>query len=273
MKFATRRIRNIALLIAFSALIVIVHWIYSISLTHGNFRTGWLLLLTMLFLASYNVRKKLPFIPLGKSSVWLQFHIFFGLLAVVLFLCHLRFQLPNGRLEVTLAFLFVAVAGSGIIGLILSRTFARRLTTRGEEVLYERIPAIRKQLTEQVELLALGSISESNSTTVANFYIKNLGHYFSGPRHFFSHLCESHRPYHELMDKIKEEDRYLNDKEREILDQITEFVEAKYDLDYRYALQSVLKRWLFLHIPLTYGLLIVSVLHAILANAFFGGIK
>ncbi len=75
------------------------------------------------------------------------------------------------------------------------------------------------------------------------------------------------------MDKIKAEDRYLNDKEREILDQITELVEAKYNLDYRYALQSVLKRWLFLHIPLTYGLLIVSVLHAILANAFFGGIK
>ena len=40
--------------------------------------TGWALLVGMFVLTIYNVRKKLPFLPLGKSETWLQIHIYLG---------------------------------------------------------------------------------------------------------------------------------------------------------------------------------------------------
>ena len=68
-------------------------------------------------------------------------------------------------------------------------------------------------------------------------------------------------------------DRYLNDREREISRSLAELIEAKDNLDYQWTMQWVLKRWLFVHIPLTYGMMIIAVIHAILAHAFFGGLR
>ena len=58
--------------------------------------------------------------------------------------------------------------------------------------------------------------------------------------------------------QIDAQGRYLNDKEREVMHALRELVERKDDLDFQVALQTTLKYWLFLHIPLTYSLLIFS---------------
>jgi hypothetical protein len=44
-------------------------------------------------------------------------------------------------------------------------------------------------------------------------------------------------------------------------------------LDYHRALQLALKLWLFVHIPLTYGLLIFTALHIVLVFGFSGGAR
>jgi len=46
---------------------------------------------------------------------------------------------------------------------------------------------------------------------------------------------------------------------------------AKNNLDYQHALQMVLKGWLFVHIPLTYSLIVVAAVHGVLAYAFIDG--
>src|ERR1039457_2820412 len=48
------------------------------ALPNYAFLTGWALLAGMFVLTIYNVRKKLPFLPLGKSETWLQIHIYLG---------------------------------------------------------------------------------------------------------------------------------------------------------------------------------------------------
>ena len=45
---------------------------------------------------------------------------------------------------------------------------------------------------------------------------------------------------------------------------------AKDDLDYQYAMQATLKYWLFLHVPLTYSLLVFILSHMVLVFAFSG---
>ncbi len=53
--------------------------------------------------------------------------------------------------------------------------------------------------------------------------------------------------------------------ERGILAQIVERIRAKDDLDFQQARQGVLKGWLFVHIPLTYSMLLAGMVHGILA--------
>ena len=107
-------------------------WARSILLLDTAFMSGFILAGITLFLALYNVRKKITYPPLIRSSTWLQFHVYVGYLSIFIFLFHIGFRIPNGALEGTLAVLFVSVALSGIIGLFLSRIVPRRLSVRGE---------------------------------------------------------------------------------------------------------------------------------------------
>lgn len=271
--FSARRWRNIAILVVLAALLVAGDTLGRVSLHSTSKIVGWILAALIVGLAMYNVRKKLPFLPLGSSAAWLQLHVYAGLLTIVLFVLHIGWRIPGGVLESVLAALYVAVAGSGIAGMYLSRSFARRLTTRGGEVIFERIPAFRKRLQNEVEELVLRSVSETDSTAIPTFYTTRLKSFFEKPQNFFSHLAESHRPRRELLLEIQSQNLYLNEMERELLDQVADRLWKKDDLDYQYALQATLKYWLFVHVPLTYALLVFGAFHVLLVHSFSGGIR
>ena len=138
-------------------------------------------------------------------------------------------------------------------------------------MIYEQIPFVRRTLQERAESIALGSAREVQAATIAQFYAAHLAGFFSGPRNRLHHLVESRTQLNRLQAKISEISRFLNEKERAVMDTIGEFVRQKDGLDYHYALQSTLKLWLFAHIPLTYGLLILSLAQRVLVHAFSGG--
>src|SRR6266568_3902873 len=148
------------LLLLASTAAVALHRHFSHSLPNYAYLTGWVLFAVMVLLTIYNARKNLPFLPLGSSESWLQIHIYAGFFTVVLFLIHLNFRVPTGWFEGTLAWLYVLVSGSGVVGLVFTRVLPRRLATRGGEVIYEKIPALRHALREQAEGLSLGKDSK-----------------------------------------------------------------------------------------------------------------
>ncbi len=269
--YLSRRLWNFAITGLLAVALVSVTVVYDISLRDPSFLTGWLLAGGIAFLAIYNTRKKLPFLPLGRSAVWLQAHIYVGLLVVLVFLLHTSFAVPNGPVEVSLWVLFVAVAGSGLIGIALSRALARFLHLRGERVIFERIPVFRARLAEEVRDLAQKSVSDIASTTIAQYYATRLHDYFRGPQHFFAHLRRSEDPLLRMQREIKSLERYLDERGKDILAEIESRVVAKNNLDFQYALQLVLKLWLFVHIPLTYGLILIAVVHMVLVFAFSAG--
>jgi len=241
------------------------------ALPNYAFLTGWILFAAMLVLTFFNARKKLPFLPLGKAETWLQIHIYLGFFTVVLFLIHLNFRAPHGWFEMTLAWLFALVSASGVVGLIFSRTLPRRLATRGGEVIFEKIPALRHALKSEAENLALGA--EAKSPIIAEYYPKRLATFFSGPGNFWLHLAESRRPVSALLAELEDLRRFANETERATLDKISALVRQKDGLDYHRALQLALRLWLFVHIPLTYGLLIFTALHIVLVFGFSGGAR
>ena len=268
--FAKRRWRNGFVTLLAGAGLVAWYTAYDVALYQPAFLTGWLLLAVVMVLTLYNSRKKLSMVPIGTAAAWLQWHIYLGLLAVLIFALHIEWSLPNGLLEQILALFFVAVAGSGLFGLYISRRYARMLTRRTEEVVLERIPQIIAQLRAQAEALVLESAVETASSTVADFYGSKLAYYFAAPRNMRLHLQGSRRASFALTTDLKDMTRYLNDQEMIYAEKLRVLVDRKDQLDYAYAIQSILKAWLFVHLPATYGLILLALLHLVLVYSFGG---
>lgn len=268
--FSARRRFNIAITIVLLTFTWLVLAVLDVVLYDTAFLSGWTLLGLLVLLTAFNSRKKLPFLAIGTGASWLQFHIYAGIFSAILFCYHVEFRIPNGALEVTLAVKFLIVSASGVVGLILTRTLPPRLTTRGETVLFDRIPALITELREEIEQLVVQSVEETNTTTIANFYMERLAWFFRGPRHGVSHFLLSNRPRRALMEEVVALERYGTTREIEFLQMLSERIELKSDLDFRYALQAVLKGWLFVHIPATYSMLLLAVTHVIVVHAFDG---
>ena len=270
-RFRRQLVWGVAGLAAASAAALWLNAHFGRALPDYGFLTGWILLAAILVLTFYNARKKLPFLPLGNSEAWLQIHIYLGFLTVLLFVIHLNFRLPRGGFEIALAWLFVLVAGSGMVGLLFSRVLPRRLATRGGEVIYEAIPALRHSLRTEAEKLAAGP--EATSPVIAEFYARRLSGFFGGRGNGWLHLAESRRRLNALLAEIEDVRRTGNEAERATLERLALLVRQKDSLDYHRSLQLALKLWLFVHIPLTYGLLVFIALHIVLVFGFSGGAR
>ena len=270
-RHARRRRRNIAALLLVAALTAVLSIAATTALQDTARCSGWTLFVAILFLTLYNVRKKLPAIPLGSAAHWLQLHIYVGLLTALLFAIHVSWRMPDGVIERLLALLYAVVFLSGLFGLAVSRSFAKRLATRGNEVVFEQIQTHRRQLQSRVEEQVLQCSAESDSTSLARFYAARLQPFFSQMRHFRQHMLQSSRPRRTLLRELAAFQRHLNEQEKQTAVELADSVGAKDDLDYQYALQAVLKCWLFVHVPLTYSLLAFAGFHLFLVSAFAGG--
>ncbi len=242
-----------------------------VSPYRAPFLSGWLLFVLVLILVTYNLLKRLSFLSPEMSPDWFRIHVSAGLLTIGLFILHIGLRVPNGPLELTLALLYAAGAGSGLVGLVLSRMLPRRLATRGEKVIFERIPMMRKNLQEKVEAVVERTVSESRSMMLADFYDRRLGSFLEGPRNYWGHLFASTGFRQALLTELGALDRSLGQKERESAKELGNLIRMKDDLDYQEALQGTLKYWLFIHIPLSYSLLILALVHAIVVSAYTMG--
>jgi len=211
-------------------------------------------------------------LPLGRAVTWLQAHLYAGYFVIAVFLLHTSFSLPKGMLEWGLWVLFVIVALSGVIGAYLSRTTPAKLEQHSERVIFERIPAFRAGLAQEVEALAIDSVNQAGSLTISNLYVNTLHEFFRCPRNIFSHLKSSRRPLSRIQGELDNLRQYLDDAGKKRLAEIKDLVQAKDNLDYQYAHQGVLKAWLFVHIPATYGLIVLMIAHIAIVYAFSSGV-
>jgi hypothetical protein len=236
-------------------------WLGRNALQPVGLLTGWLLLALLLGLAFFNARKKLPFFPLLSASTWLQIHIYAGWFSVLVFLLHTGARLPGALLEFLLWLGFVLVAVSGAFGLWLSRWLPPRLARSGESLVYERIPVLRRRLETEAKVLVRQAETETKSTTLADFYLRLLAPYFAHRPALLAPLAGDDAEHHHVTRELAALRRFLNEREMAIVDQLGELLEAKRNLDIQLAGQRLLKLWLFAHIPLTYGLLVLVGAH------------
>ena len=257
-----------------SVLIFLLACLYTASVVspyRTTFLSGWLLFVFLLVLVMYNLRNRLPFVSLAVSIDWFQFHVSAGLLTLVLFVLHIGLRVPNGLFEVTLALLYAAGAVSGIVGGILLQVLSRRLVTGGEEVSFERIPIMRERLREKIEDVVERTVSEDHSIMFEDFYERQLASFLDRPRNYWEHLFDPTRSRRALFTNLEALESNLGEKERERAEELRGLICVKDDLDYQQTLQGMLKYWLFVHVPVAYSLLILSLVHVTVVSVYTTG--
>lgn len=269
-----RRVLRPWLLFALVMVAITVWWRFEwLTLRPHAFTSGGLLLSAVVFLAAYNLRKKLTFLPLGSSATWLKVHLYVGIGAIWLFLLHTSFRIPSGIFESSLATLYLLVTASGIHGLYLTRTIPGRLAALGDEVIWERIPGLRRQVAERAQELVLAAREESSASVVTDIYSRLLFRFFEAPRGWRYYLRPTSTLRRQLLAELGELKRYLGEPQQKLVEELASLTARKDDLDYHDALQGWLKCWLFGHIGGTYALLLFAGFHAVLAHAFHGGMR
>ncbi|MBC7855904.1 MAG: hypothetical protein IAF94_20950, partial [Pirellulaceae bacterium] len=246
--FVRRRLRSLLFVVVALAGITVWWRLEVVTLRPHAFTSGALLLAGIVFLALYNVRKKLTFLPLGSSTAWLQLHIYVGLGTVWVFLLHTSFRIPTGVFETSLAALYLLMTTSGIYGLYLTRTIPPRLAALGEEVIWERIPGLRRQVAERSLELALAASAESSAGVVTDLYSRHLQRFFEGARGWRYYLRPTSTLRRQLLAELGELTRYLGEPQQQLVEELAVLTARKDDLDYHDALQGWLKCWLFAHI-------------------------
>jgi hypothetical protein len=269
--FLRRRVGNASIMLIALAVVWAIVRLQQRTLGSPAFTTGYLLLGVILFLALYNVRKKLPFLPLGSSATWLQWHLYAGMGSAGLFAMHAGLPLTNGVMETALAICYLLTFSSGLIGLYLTRAIPRQLARIGDEVIYERIPAFRRQVAVEVNATVLGVVAASGATTLADFYTARLYDFIQKPRGMSYLMWPTSALRRALMREMQDVRRYLSDQEQVACERLFALVRRKDDLDFHEARQKLLKLWLFIHIGLTCALVLLAVVHGLVAHAFRGG--
>ena len=268
MTFAARRIRNWSILIVAIASSLVLFAAYEVTLHSPEFMTGWILVVSVLALTLFNLRKRFSFLPLASASTWLQFHIYLGLFSTTIFMIHTDWRLPTGYLETLLWMLFMLVALSGIFGILITRAVPELQQQHGESLFLGRIPQYRAQLAADVRDLIIDTMKETRTRTLAKFYSAHLHKYFAAPRNSIRHLVGSERHLNRLLREIELAERYLDTPGKAALIEIRERVLQKDNLDYQYTFLMLLRGWLFIHVPATYAMILVAIVHMLLVYGY-----
>jgi hypothetical protein len=230
--------------------------------------TGYALFVLMIALWLFNLRKRVLVLPLGTVRQWMIAHGVLGTIALPLYWQHTGSLWPTGFYEQALALCFYVTMVSGIVGWIFERLLPRRLSDLGAEVIYERIPTELHQVRLRAEALVVEGVAKTGSSTLGRYYSESLHWYFRRPRFLLSHIVGAGRGARWIGGHIGALRRYLNESERAVLDQIEVLALRKNQLDAHYALQSLLKLWLFVHVPGAVLLIALACWHLLVVNVY-----
>jgi len=230
--------------------------------------TGWLLLATVLGLALYGARRRLPMTPLGSASVWLALHVVAGTASLGAYAVHVGTLWPQGSADRALALLFLVTVLSGAAGHLLQLVVPARLTRAGEELIYERIPAEIARLRDAAESTITQSARQSGHDTLGTYYVQTLAWYFERPRFVLQHVLGTGAAQAWEAQKLRAVERLLAENERPHLDELARLCQRKRGADAQYALQALLRAWTFVHVPAASAFLVLAGWHMVIVIVY-----
>jgi hypothetical protein len=254
-------------------------WIYGNGLRDPRYLDGWVLAGGMGLQLSFHIAIKTASLSPKSAARWRKFHIFVGYLLIAAFISHSDFSLPDTGFEWALWAGFVLVTLSGIFGTYLAWSL-RVKHAIDERIGYDRIPSRRAELAREIHAavaktepapVAIALPTPPYDAWIMDLYTTHLRDFFQGQRNFAAHLIGSQRPLKQLTDEIDNLASYVDRPSQEKLAFIKNLVVEKDRLDFARVYLGLSKGWLFVHVPLTYSLTVLTVLHILVVYAFSSG--
>ena len=210
----------------------------------------------------YTGRRSLPHVrTLGRTSRYLEIHLYGGALFLLLVLMHTAFQAPHGILAWWLWVLSLWVVTTGVAGLALQRWVPRLLDAGlSLEVNLQRIPELVEETRVRAEKVARGA-----GATVRSFYARELAPLMASPR---PGMAKAFGLRGSAPGRVREFARLrttLSGEARSSLDELQRLYGAKLEMDSHYGLQRLLRGWLWLHVPTAVVLVALLILHVFFA--------
>ncbi len=241
----------------------------------------------MLFAGLLSARKKVPVWRVGRAQTWMRGHLWLGLLSFPLILFHAGFHF-GGALTTALMVLFILVVASGVLGAILQHYLPRGMTVQVPmETIYEEIDHVRAQLRSEADQLVAavcgptgleaaeppgnpGSIAAATTRVevadevtarLRDFYLRQMRSFLDNPgqrNHPLSDAAQAAGIFQQLR-------VLLPPVLGETLENLENICEEERQLTRQVRLHHWLHGWLLLHIPLSFALLLLGAVHAVMA--------
>ena len=250
----------------------------------------------MLFAGLLGLRKKFPIWRIGRAQAWMRGHLWLGFLAFPIILFHAGFHFGGG-LTTTLMWLFIVVFVSGIFGAVLQHYMPRLTLERVPmETIYEQIERVRGQLMDEaaklveevVDALAgnlekataeeracsasagtMGGLTVASGLQVDEEAAVELRGFFTREIQPFLEHAGSRGPAlgdrHRSQGMFRQLRVLLPAHVHSTVDDLENVCEEKRQLDQQSRYHKILHGWLLVHIPISYALLLLGAVHAVIA--------
>lgn len=253
--------------------------IYSDGLRDPRYLDGWLLAACMGVQLAFHAAVSAGQLSPPGARAWRQIHIYTGYLLIPLFLSHSQVSLPDSGFEWALWTGFAVVTATGIAGAYIAWSIKAKHRT-DQTITLERIPALRAECARDVEATISACDPASPQLPlpglpyddwIADLYAAHLKPFFARQRNLAAHLVGSKRPLKRLVEEIDGLSAYVAQHEQEKLTTIKQLVIEKDRLDRLQLYLALSRAWLLVHVPITYALVVLSIVHVLVVYAFSSG--
>ena len=242
----------------------------------------------MVFAGLLSARKKFRIWRIGRAQTWMRGHLWLGLLSLPIILFHAGFAF-GGPLTRVMMWLFIVVIVSGLAGAALQHVLPRIMFERlPMETIYEEIPHVRAQLVTESETIvaaacgALAVVSEpaaerttsdsaarlastiridaDDSAPLREFYLKEMAPFVADPDgvHPIANRAHADQAFARLR-------MVLPPSFHGAIADLENICEEERQLVRQKTLHLWLHGWLLTHIPLSFALLALAVVHILTA--------
>ncbi len=239
---------------------------------------GAISLAIFVFAAFLGLRKKVVLWRVGTVQQWLRAHIWLSLLTIPLVILHSGFRF-GGPMTTLLMVLYAIVMVSGIYGLALQHQLPRIMKERlPTETVFEQIPYIRAQLhaaaakmRDSIKAATLAqtavavadresapAVDTASETAFLDFLDQQVLPYLAARRGDKFRLNDTH--YSE--DLFRFVKLRVADEYRDRVEEIQAWCDQRRVLDLQTRLQHWLHGWLFVHVPISFLLIMLTAWHA-----------